>query len=207
MKSCLALVALLCTFLLLRTCVHHRQVERMRQFLAPTSPAVAAAPSSQRAAPVPAAIPDIPLPSEQLSTCITAIAAQSDPAKLSTLGSRQANPRLKRIIYYLAQARAGGADPGEVIDQAQKGNGSFGTPRAPLVKASLLRNLKICDGLACSTPTTWRGSSGATPLWSDAGRTPGKSPRWTTSCRTLDCFPACATILYNLAYYAAQLVL
>lgn len=34
-----------------------------------------------------------------------------------------------------------------MIDQAQRANGSYGTPRAPLVKASLLRNLKICDGL------------------------------------------------------------
>lgn len=92
------------------------------------------------------------LPAEKLSTCITAIAAQSDPAKLATLGRRQANPRLKRILYYLAEARAAGADPAVVIDQAQKQNGSNGTPRAPLVKASLLRNLKICDGLGMITP-------------------------------------------------------
>ena len=91
-------------------------------------------------------------PAVRLSTCITAIAAQSDPAKLGTLGSRATNPRLKRILYYLAAARDGGADPAEVIEQAQRANGSFGTPRAPLVKASLLRNLKICDGLGLLTP-------------------------------------------------------
>ena len=45
-----------------------------------------------------------------------------------------------------------GHDPGEVIDQAQKTNGSTGTPRAPLVKAALLRNLKIADGLGLLTP-------------------------------------------------------
>lgn len=89
---------------------------------------------------------------EDRQTCITAIAAQSDPAKLATLGSRGANPRLKRIMYYLAEARAGGANPGDVLDQAQKVNGSAGTPRAPLVKSSLLRNLKICDGLAMLDP-------------------------------------------------------
>ncbi|MBE7158536.1 MAG: hypothetical protein INR62_08915 [Rhodospirillales bacterium] len=93
-----------------------------------------------------------PPSTELLSTCVTAIAAQSDPAKLTTLGSRAANPRLKRILYYLAQARAGGTEPGEVIDRAQKQNGSYGTPRAPLVKVSLLRNLKICDGLRMLTP-------------------------------------------------------
>lgn len=87
-----------------------------------------------------------------LGTCVQAVASQSDPAKLATLGSRQANPRLKRIMFYLAAARDLGADPGQVIDQAQQANGSFGTPRAPLVKASLLRNLKICDGLGLLTP-------------------------------------------------------
>lgn len=40
-----------------------------------------------------------------------AIAAQSDPAKLATLGRRKANPRLKRIVFYLAQARDAGANP------------------------------------------------------------------------------------------------
>lgn len=104
--------------------------------------------------PVPPTVQDSPAPVESipLATCIRAISSQSDPAKLATLGSRQTNPRLKRIMFYLATARAGGADPGEVIDQAQKANGSFGTPRAPLVKASLLRNLKICDGLAMLDP-------------------------------------------------------
>ncbi len=94
---------------------------------------------------------------EQLSVCVQAIAAQSDPAKLATLGERGANPRLKRIMYYLARARASGAEPGDVIEQAQRQNGSFGTPRALLVKASLLRNLKICDGLGLLTPGNLAG--------------------------------------------------
>ena len=96
-------------------------------------------------------------PNEQLSVCVQAIAAQSDPGKLATLGERGANPRLKRIMYYLAQARAGGADPAEVIDQAQRQNGSTDTPRAALVKASLLRNLKICDGLGLLTRQNMAG--------------------------------------------------
>jgi hypothetical protein len=101
----------------------------------------------------------------ELSTCITAIAAQSDPAKLATLGERAANPRLKRIMYWLAAARDTGADPGDVVDQAQKMNRSFGTPRAPLVKASLLRNLKICDGLGLLTPQDLRAlRHGSAPI-------------------------------------------
>ena len=101
--------------------------------------------------PVPTAISPATQPAVPLATCITAIGAQSDPAKLGTLGRRATNPRLKRILYYLAAARDGGADPAEVIEQAQRANGSLGTPRAPLVKASLLRNLKICDGLGLLT--------------------------------------------------------
>ena len=87
-----------------------------------------------------------------LETCIRAIASQSDPAKLATLGSRQSNPRLKRIMYYLATAREAGADPALVIFSAQSANGSVNTPRAELVRTSLLRNLKICDGLGLLTP-------------------------------------------------------
>ena len=41
------------------------------------------------------------------------------------LGSRATNPRLKRILYYLAVARDGGADPAEIIEQAQRTNGSL----------------------------------------------------------------------------------
>ena len=63
----------------------------------------------------------VPLePGEPLSVCLQAIAAQSDPAKLATLGERAANPRLKRILYYLAQARRGGTDPGEVHDLGRR---------------------------------------------------------------------------------------
>ena len=136
MRGCSVIVVLLCAFLAVRGCLHHTQVKRVEQFLASPTPAVAQPPAAP----------------EQLSTCIAAIAAQSDPAKLATLGSRAANPRLKRIVYYLAEARDDGADPREVIDRAQQANGSAGTPRAPFVKASLLRNLKICDGLGMLDP-------------------------------------------------------
>jgi hypothetical protein len=114
----------------------------------PTAPRGATSNGAKPAPVVTEAVKPVAPQVEQLSTCITAIAAQSDPAKLATLGRRAANPRLKRIMYWLAAARDTGADPGAVIDQAQTANHSAGTPRAPLVKVSLLRNLKICDGLA-----------------------------------------------------------
>ena len=149
-RGCFVLIvaAVLCIVLALRSCGHHEpHAQRGRGHTA--KPAVALSPSTPSQPPV---VVGTQVQAEDLQTCITAVAAQSDPSKLATLGSRQTNPRLKRIMYYLAQARAGGADPGDVIDRAQQINGSFGTARAPLVKASLLRNLKICDGLAMLTP-------------------------------------------------------
>ena len=130
-------------------------LRRRAELTDPTVPELAAVTSASLSAPSDppsAVVPSAVQPAVPLSTCVAAIAAQSDPAKLGTLGSRATNPRLKRILYYLAVARDGGADPAAVIERAQRANGSFGTPRAPLVKASLLRNLKICDGLGLLTP-------------------------------------------------------
>ena len=81
----------------------------------------------------------------------TAIASLTDPAKLSTLkkGDRAANPRLKKAVYWLAEARLRGYDPDAIIDQAQRMNREAGSPRAALVKESLLRNLDIMDKLGC----------------------------------------------------------
>ena len=81
----------------------------------------------------------------------TAIASLTDPAKLSTLkkGERAANPRLKKAVYWLAEARLRGYDPDVIIDQAQRMNREAGSPRAALVKESLLRNLDIMDKLGC----------------------------------------------------------
>ncbi len=145
MKGCLAIVVVLCLFLVLRGCGHHTAPAK-----APSTP-----PKPVAVAPARPDAPNDDLRSDWppgLATCVQAVTSQSDPTKLATLGTRGANPRLKRIMYYLASARDLGTDAGQVIDQAQKTSGSAGTPRASLVKASLLRNLKICDGLGLLTP-------------------------------------------------------
>lgn len=82
---------------------------------------------------------------------VAAVASLTDPAKLSTLkkGERAANPRLKKAVCWLAEARLRGYDPAAIIDQAQRLNREAGTPRASLVKESLLRNLDIMDKLGC----------------------------------------------------------
>ena len=133
-----------------RTSHHHRYPSPPVAYARPTSvpspsPEAGATPAGTPTAPT-------PVPRDRLEVARTAIAAQGDPARLATLGSRGANPRLKRIVFYLALARDAGADPGQIIEEAQRQNGSAGTPRAELVKAGLLRNLKIADGLGLLTP-------------------------------------------------------
>jgi hypothetical protein len=82
---------------------------------------------------------------------IQAVASLSDPAKLQTLGERGANSRLNKIVYWLGDARSRGWSPESVVGLAQMWNGT-GEPRAALVKASLIRNLKIADELGLFTP-------------------------------------------------------
>lgn len=74
------------------------------------------------------------------------------PAKIDSLSAdRAANPRLRKIAYWLETARRNGQDVGAVIDQAQRGAGYAGTPRAEVEKAALLRNLTILERLGCLT--------------------------------------------------------
>lgn len=81
---------------------------------------------------------------------VRAISSLSDPAKLQTLGERGANSRLNKIVYWLDDGRRHGGSPEWVIGAAQTWNGTR-EPRAALVKASLLRNLKIADELGLLT--------------------------------------------------------
>lgn len=81
---------------------------------------------------------------------IYAISHLSDPARLATLGERQANPRLNKIVYWLDESRDQGLSPERAIQMAQLLNGTQ-EPRAHLVKESLLRNVKIADELGLLT--------------------------------------------------------
>jgi hypothetical protein len=76
---------------------------------------------------------------------VLAVGNLSDPAKLATLGYRGANPRLNKIVYWLDDARRHYLSPETTLDIALWGNRSGA--RSPLVKESLLRNLKIADQL------------------------------------------------------------
>jgi hypothetical protein len=81
---------------------------------------------------------------------VLAVASLSDPIKLATLGPRGANPRLNKIVYWLDDAHRLLVPPGFTIGAAQIWNGTH-QPRAGLVKAELLRNLKIAAQLGLLT--------------------------------------------------------
>ena len=73
-----------------------------------------------------------------------------DPAKLDTLkGERAANPRLRKICYWLETARRSGEDPGAVIAEAHQANGIEETTRERIQREALLRNLTILERLGC----------------------------------------------------------
>jgi hypothetical protein len=80
-----------------------------------------------------------------------ALISLSDPAKLFTLGDRGANPRLKKIVYWLDYARKAGRDPSQVIDEILQAN-NYSAAHAALIKTNLIRNLKIGDELGFFSP-------------------------------------------------------
>lgn len=73
-----------------------------------------------------------------------------DPAKIDALdGDRAANPRLRKMIYWLETGRRAGADPAAVVLEAQIKAGYAGTARADADRASLVRNRIILERLGC----------------------------------------------------------
>lgn len=80
---------------------------------------------------------------------IEAVANLADPAKLATLGERGANPRVQKITYWLATARAEGHDPGTVADAALARFKWKGTAKGELTRAAMLRNVTIAERLGC----------------------------------------------------------
>ena len=87
------------------------------------------------------------------STAAVAIAAQTDPLKLATLkGERAANPRMQRCVYWLATAEAAGEQPGAVLDEAARLNGTTGTPYAGFIRWGMIENLRLAKEYGILTP-------------------------------------------------------
>ena len=85
----------------------------------------------------------------ELSHYSKPLAALIDPAKLSTLGPRRANPRVEKTVYWLEMARRDKFDPVAVADAALKSLGVTNAAVLVLTRAALLRNLDIAGKLGC----------------------------------------------------------
>ena len=73
-----------------------------------------------------------------------------NPGKIDGLtGERAANPRLRKIVYWVEVSRRSGADPAAVVLSAQKRAGYAGTARADADRESILRNRVILERLGC----------------------------------------------------------
>ena len=105
----------------------------------------APATTSSTTATAPARIPSTSDPASLIQPLI-------DPAKLATLGTRGANPRVQKVAAILWQAKQDAQDPAQVADQAVELIGWGGTEKGRLTSAAMLRNVTIIERLGAVTP-------------------------------------------------------
>ena len=80
----------------------------------------------------------------------TALVNLCDPAKIATLTSdRAANPRVRKIAYWLEVARQEGRDPQAEMDQVMARLGWGDTLKGDLTAAAMARNRTIAERLGC----------------------------------------------------------
>ena len=80
----------------------------------------------------------------------TALVNLCDPAKIATLTSdRAANPRVRKIAYWLEVARQQGRDPQTEMDKTMSAVGWGGTLKGDLTAAAMARNRTIAKRLGC----------------------------------------------------------
>lgn len=83
-------------------------------------------------------------------TARTALISLCDPAKIATLTSdRAANPRVRKIAYWLEVARQQGRDPKSEMDNVMAALGWGGTLKGELTAAAMVRNRTIAERLGC----------------------------------------------------------
>ena len=93
-------------------------------------------------------------PAAQADTVRIALVSLCDPAKIATLTSdRAANPRVRKITYWLEVARQQGRDPqtemDAVMDAVMEALGWDGTLKGQLTAAAMTRNRTIAERLGC----------------------------------------------------------
>lgn len=85
-----------------------------------------------------------------LDTARTALVSLCNPAKIATLeGDRAANPRVRKIAYWLEVARQSGRDPKNEMDAVMAQLGWGGTLKGDLTAAAMARNRTIAERLGC----------------------------------------------------------
>ena len=79
-----------------------------------------------------------------------ALVALCDPAKIATLQSeRAANPRIRKIAYWLEVARLDGKSPDAEMAATMEAIGWGGTLKGQLTAAAMARNRTIAERLGC----------------------------------------------------------
>ena len=90
------------------------------------------------------------LPVLAQSTERKALASLCDPAKIATLDSeRGANPRVRKITYWLETARRNGHAPEAEMAATMEAAGWGGTLKGQLTAAAMARNRTIAERLGC----------------------------------------------------------
>ena len=79
-----------------------------------------------------------------------ALTSLCDPAKIATITSeRGANPRVRKIAYWLERARLDGHDPAVEMREVMDAVGWGGTPQGELTAEAMVRNRVIAERLGC----------------------------------------------------------
>ena len=73
-----------------------------------------------------------------------------DPAKIATISAeRGANPRVRKICYWLEMARRDGRDPANEMREVMLAVGWSGTAKGDLTASAMTRNRVIAEKLGC----------------------------------------------------------
>jgi hypothetical protein len=79
-----------------------------------------------------------------------ALTSLCDPAKIATITSdRGANPRVRKIAYWLERARRDGRDPLTEMQEVMSAVGWGGTAKGQLTAEAMVRNRVIAERLGC----------------------------------------------------------
>ena len=73
-----------------------------------------------------------------------------DPAKIATISAeRGANPRVRKIAYWLEMARKSGREPSTEMKEVMLNVGWGGTAKGELTADAMVRNRVIAERLGC----------------------------------------------------------